>query len=243
MLKELGLTDGEIKTYLAVLNLGPSSALDLSIATGLTRQSTYNATQRLSDLSLLDFSVRGNISVFSAKDPSCLINFAQSRQRNMDTLVKELSELVPELKMQSGGEKPSVSIPEGKEGLLEAMTVILQSGPGGGYELVDFEAVREKLADHAYEEMEQMVAKQGVRDVTAFFTDSAPDNMLEAVQKAYIIPGEDGGFKSVVCAFEKKIVLVSLRDKVHTIVIEDELLAGALRLLFKYAAIGLEQQK
>ncbi|MFH1047243.1 MAG: helix-turn-helix domain-containing protein [Patescibacteria group bacterium] len=239
ILKSLGLTDGEIKTYLSALRLGPSSVLDLSTATGLTRQSTYNATQHLTELSLMDSSLRGNISVFSAENPAKLLDFAKIRQNEMNSLVSDLENLIPKLEREAGGDKPAVVLLEGKEGLLEAISIVLDSAHSGGYEMVDFSAVQDTLNEGSNAELVKMIMRRGVRDTTAIFTSDIPSDMKSSVKHSVTLPDQDGNFRALVCAFEKKIVLVSFRGRSHTVVIEDELMASALRLIFKNACANL----
>jgi predicted transcriptional regulator len=243
ILKALGLTEGEVNTYLAALRLGPSSVLDLSNATGLTRQSTYNATQRLTDFGLLESSIRNNISIFTAEKPSKLLEYAECRQKELNTMIDDLRDLIPDLDRQAGGDKPAIKIMEGKGGMLEAVNTIINCGGEGGYELVDFSAVREMLAPGAFEKMQRIITKRSTRDVTAIYTKDASQELEDVVSRLITVPHEDEGFRTVVCAFEDKIVFVSFQGKVYTIVIEDKLLASTMRMLFKHACGDICRKK
>jgi len=59
ILKSLGLLDSEVKTYLASLENGPETVLDLAKLTKLSRQAVYSAIDALTERGLMSSALRG----------------------------------------------------------------------------------------------------------------------------------------------------------------------------------------
>jgi len=90
-LSKLGLENQEIKTYLALLDLGESTATKLSERTGLGRVHMYQITNKLIEKGLASYVIRNNVRYFSAADPETLLKDLEEKEQN-------LKEILPELK-------------------------------------------------------------------------------------------------------------------------------------------------
>ncbi|EKD79071.1 MAG: Transcriptional regulator, TrmB [uncultured bacterium] len=73
-LEQLGLTKNEAKVYLALLQIGLTSAGAVVKKTRLHRMLVYTALDRLIDRHLVSFVYRNNRKHFQASDPSALLN-------------------------------------------------------------------------------------------------------------------------------------------------------------------------
>ncbi len=237
ILRELGLLESEVKTYLAALSRGPSSVSDLAAYTELTRQSIYNATGQLIARGLMttsDTRSSEGKTIFMAESPKKLLACAEQKRREFDILVDELESYIPEIEMQAGGDRPTVRVLEGYDGLREAMVEIIASGPEGGFEMVDFTSLRNILLPEHIESLHQLVKKQTERRLTGLYTEDASPRLSQTVERLGILPAEDAGFGSILSVFRDKVVMVSLRGKVYTVIIEDENFVKAFKILFEH---------
>jgi sugar-specific transcriptional regulator TrmB len=235
IMREVGLLESEIKTYLAALRRGPSSVSDLAAYTNLTRQSIYNATSRLVSMGLMmikDSRGGQGKAIYASENPRKLLICAEQRRREFDVMVDELESLMPDIEMYAGGEKPTVIVLEGHDGLCQAMSEIVESGSEGGFEMVDFACLQNILLPEQMEKLHSAVKNQTDRKLTGLYTRDTNPCVAQMVQRAAFLPESEDGFGSVLSVFNNKIVLVSFRGKMHTIIIEDENLAKAMKVLF-----------
>lgn len=123
-LKEIGLTDNEIRIYLELLKLGEALASDLSNRTGVNRTLTYQILNNLMRRGLIGYVIKNNVKYFRAAHPSKLLDFIKEKEFNIERLIPDLVKLV-----KPNERKYSVELYEGKEGLKTIMNDIIRSKP------------------------------------------------------------------------------------------------------------------
>jgi len=103
-LQNLGLSDKEAKVYLALMELGPSSAFEISKRTGIHHSTVYLEMNSLLDKNLVSKYI--NDLIDSKKEQ------LTKEERILNTLLPELSNLY-----MSSMEKTKIKIYEGEEGV------------------------------------------------------------------------------------------------------------------------------
>ena len=120
-LQKLGFEEQEVKTYLALLDLGESTATKLAERTGLGRVHMYQIINRLIERGLASYIVKNNVKYFSASDPETLLKDIQQKEQDLQEILPELKarqkKLVPETK---------VEIYRGREGINTIFKMILR---------------------------------------------------------------------------------------------------------------------
>lgn len=129
-LKEIGLTDNEIRIYLELLNLGEALASELSNRTGINRTLTYQILNNLLRRGLISYVIKNNVKYFKAAHPSKLVDFLKEKETNIQRLIPDLLKLVKPTE-----KKYSVELYEGKEGLKTILNDVIRSRPK---EFLDF---------------------------------------------------------------------------------------------------------
>jgi sugar-specific transcriptional regulator TrmB len=111
-LKELGLTEHEAKVYLALLELGPSLAGQISGKTGIHRRNVYDITERLIKKGIIGYVIKNNRRLFEAVNPDKFLSILKEKQ-------SELEESLPELRLlyKKTKEKQETNFYKGTEGL------------------------------------------------------------------------------------------------------------------------------
>ncbi|MBI4159095.1 hypothetical protein HY500_02445 [Candidatus Woesearchaeota archaeon] len=122
-LKEFGLSEKESKTYLTLLELGESTATDISIKSKLPRTLVYDLLEKLISLGLVSYTVKNNKKYFLASDPKELIRILKEKEEKIQEILPEL-ESIQKIR---GSKRPKVEIYEGKEGMKTMMNNILNS--------------------------------------------------------------------------------------------------------------------
>src|SRR3989344_4167761 len=120
-LQKLGLEEQEVKTYLALLDLGESTATKLAERTRLGRVHMYQIVNRLIERGLSSYIVKNNVKYFSASDPEILLKDIQQKEQ-------ELQKILPELKARQKKPVPEtkVEIYRAREGINTIFKMILK---------------------------------------------------------------------------------------------------------------------
>lgn len=111
-LKDSGLTDNEVKVYLALVNNGPNLAGRISRLTGLHRRTVYDITEMLIQKGLIGYIIKNNRRIFSATNPNKLLENLQEKEALLLPIVHELKQKLDEKK-----EKEETLFYKGKQAL------------------------------------------------------------------------------------------------------------------------------
>ena len=127
LLEELGLTKGEVKIYVELLELGTTSAGPLVKKVGMHRAAVYNLLDLLIDKGLVSFVIKSNRKYFEAQDPKRLLEFVEFKKQNLEEKETQLKKLIPELqeKRKISAEDQEGTIYKGKKGLKSIFEDIL----------------------------------------------------------------------------------------------------------------------
>jgi len=134
ILEDLGLTNAEIKVYLALLELGNTTAGPVIEKSGLQNSVVHRAINTLIKKSLINFILEGKRKIYQATDPKNFYNFIDEKKRRFDELLPELN------KKQNKKPGEIASVFRGTRGITEIYTFMVnQKGKeyntfGGGKE-------------------------------------------------------------------------------------------------------------
>ena len=121
-LKELGLSENEITTYLAVLKLGNTSANSVAKLSGLKRSTTYDNLQLLINKGIVSSSQKDNVHYYLAAEPEKLIHILNEKRKKVESIMPKLKELASAPVESSG-----VTFYEGKKGILAVLNDVLDT--------------------------------------------------------------------------------------------------------------------
>jgi len=114
-LRQIGLTESEIKVYFSVLKSGPATVQNIAKDIRLSRVTVYATIDSLTKQGLLTSIEKGKKQFFAAEPPYRIITIAENKHRRMDSLIENMKNNIQELVMMQGGEKPVVKLYEGLE--------------------------------------------------------------------------------------------------------------------------------
>ncbi len=139
-LKQAGLTENESKVYLALLDLGPSLAGQISRKTGLHRRTVYDTADMLAKKGLVGYILKNNRRLFQASDPNRILNILKEKQDLVEPIIKKLEEKYTKTK-----EKEETNFYKGKEGLktvfedqLNYKEILILGASHKAYEILQF---------------------------------------------------------------------------------------------------------
>ena len=90
ILEDLGLTNAEIKVYLALLEIGISTAGPIIKKTGLQNSVTHMTLQKLLEKGFISFIKKGKVKHYQPTNPKNIINFIDEKKERFQKLLPEL---------------------------------------------------------------------------------------------------------------------------------------------------------
>ena len=119
VLKSIGLTDNEIKIYIALLQGGSATAYELSQKTGIYRVHVYDKLEQLMKKGLATHNYQAAKKYFQATNPDKIKHYVEEQKKEIELKEKQIKELLPQLKAMSDlpKEDTRVEVFKGKEGL------------------------------------------------------------------------------------------------------------------------------
>jgi len=139
-LNQAGLTHNESKVYLALLDLGPSLAGEISRKTGLHRRTVYDVTEMLIKKGLIGYILKNNRKLFQASNPDRLLEIIKEKEDILSPIVQELQQKFTKTK-----EKEETNFYKGKEGLknifaeqLDHKEILILGASPKAYDILQF---------------------------------------------------------------------------------------------------------
>jgi len=139
-LKQAGLTGNESKVYVALLDLGPSLAGQISRKTGLHRRTVYDTAEMLIKKGLIGYILKNNRRLFQASNPERILEIIEEKQNMLEPFIKVL-----EKKFAKTKEKEETNFYKGKEGLktifedqLETKEILILGASVKAYDILQF---------------------------------------------------------------------------------------------------------
>lgn len=123
VLKDIGLSEGEIKVYLALLKLGSVPASKIKEETKLHRTTIYDFVEKLLNKGLINYVVKNNIKYYKATHPNKLLEFIKEKEENVKGILPALTKLAEFKK-----EEIKVEVYKGVEGFKTVLNDLLRIG-------------------------------------------------------------------------------------------------------------------
>lgn len=126
-LHKIGLTEGEIKVYQALLELGECTKTALAKHSGVAPSNIYDITNRLLEKGLISKVEKNGIAHFSAANPRRIIEFLDQKQGEIEKEKHLANALLPQLllQFQKTAEKVNIEVFQGWKGLATIFTDLL----------------------------------------------------------------------------------------------------------------------
>jgi len=123
----IGLKEEETRVYLALIEVGPSTAGALIKKLGVPRASLYGYLERLQDAGCVRQSSRNNVKLFIAEAGEKLDFIYKRRIEELEIKRKSLQTFLPELQKRAGLSlmSPKMTTFEGTQGLQSALEDVL----------------------------------------------------------------------------------------------------------------------
>ena len=122
ILEDIGLTRAEIKVFLALLELGSSTAGKVVEKSGLQNAVVHRAFHSLAKKALITTIKEGKINRYQTIEPKRLLNFIDEKKAKLEKILPEL-----EIKREQAKEKSKARICHGVRGVKELITLMIDT--------------------------------------------------------------------------------------------------------------------
>ncbi|MBW3015460.1 hypothetical protein KY330_03495 [Candidatus Woesearchaeota archaeon] len=137
-LLKIGLTEGEAKVYLALLELGSSTVGPIVKKSGVAYSNIYEILQRLIEKGITSYIIKNKTKYFQSASPSNLYKYLERKEKELIVQKNDLKKALPLLReIQETTPKQEAEIFIGKKGLRTAYEKIT-SNPGKNSEHLFF---------------------------------------------------------------------------------------------------------
>lgn len=239
LLKNAGLTDGEIKIYETLMDNGGLPAGLVIELSGLKRGDSYNKLYDLVQKGLVLETTKNKKKHFELNEPEAIERYIDEQLENFSTTQKEIRAVLPEIisSYNLAYHKPGVKFFEGEEGMAKIMADSLTAITTID-EYVDVEAVEKYIhqINQTYAKKRQKLGKKK-RLIVAnnafnrkFFT-----KLGDKATEVRFVEAKLGDFGTAMQIYDNKVSYLTLKpESMMGIIIEDALIANMHRKLFEH---------
>lgn len=139
VLKDIGLSDGEVKVYLALLKLGSSKSGPLIKVASVSSSKVYKILDRLEKKGLVGFIIKGKVKHFIAMKPNRILDYLEEKEARLKEKQGAIEQMLPELEKHymAGKEKSNASLHVGFKAVTNLFRNILEElSPGERYYVI-----------------------------------------------------------------------------------------------------------
>lgn len=128
VLQEIGLTESEVKVYLALLKLGQTTAGKIVDEAKVTRSKIYDILERLKNKALVSYIIKESTKHFSATNPNNILRYLEEKEKKIQEEKKSVEKILPELlDQQKLSQKDKVAeVFIGMNGMKNAFNVLVE---------------------------------------------------------------------------------------------------------------------
>ena len=116
-LRKLGLSEKEVRVYLAGLELGPSSVQKIAKKAKITRPTTYEIIKTLEEKGLFTETKQKKKRLFVAQSPERILGVMRIQKREIEEKEREFIRVIAALESKYSKEKEGAEVFKGREGL------------------------------------------------------------------------------------------------------------------------------
>ncbi len=129
ILEKVGFTKGEIRIYVALLELGETTTGPIIDKSRISSSKVYEILEKLIQKGLVSYTIKEKTKYFQPASPKKIEDYIQRQKRKLEQTEKEIIDLIPllEEKQKLSEEAQTVSVYEGFEGIKTVFNRILST--------------------------------------------------------------------------------------------------------------------
>lgn len=238
-LKKIGFSENEANVYMALLELGSSTAQQIARKANVNRATTYVQLESLMKMGMVATFEKGSKTFFRAEDPQNLQLIIERDKSVTESREITLQKILPGLEnlFIAAGERPRVRFFEGIEGLRAMQMDFLKIKDKQIEAVASADDVLNLFPAHQRQYMDVRV-KRGIRSKLIYTSAKGPflkESDIAMLRESRFIPSDKFPFSCDITIYEDSVAIAALRKKPIGLVIESKEIADSIRSLFHLA--------
>ena len=235
-LRDIGLGENEAKVYLAMLELGPATVLQIAGKAGINRPTTYVQIESLKQRGLIEVMTKGKKSLFIAREPSSLEAMLEHEAKEIEVHKSELAKVLPQLQTMwdLAGKKPVVRYFEGIDGLRQMQDEFLKCKEKTILAISSLDNVIDVFPKQLESYSPRRIAK-GIHS-KIIYTSSRGEVVKrddpDSLREARFVPPAQLPFTSDITIYDESVAITSLTPPLSGTIITHKDIATSFKALF-----------
>jgi sugar-specific transcriptional regulator TrmB len=225
-LRKLGLTEKEVRVYLAALELGYTSAQKIAQKTQISRPTAYEIIKTLENKGLMTESKEKGKRYFMAESPDRLLGILKRQKKELEEKEREFIRIIAALRAKYYlSDKREIKVYKGKHGLEILFDDFLTTHAQEIYVLVGQEEIWPiKNRESAYEKIRKRLGQIQVKELSLNKKKSPLPYLERKTFSQNSLP-----FKGTVIIYDK--IIISPSEKIG-LLIENEIVVDLIKKMF-----------
>jgi len=234
ILNKIGLSRGEARVYLALLDLGPVSVSRIHEKIGIERRNIYDILNKLIERGLVSYVVEEKRRLYKPTHPNKILSFLDERRYELGSMRKEIVNEIPSLvkKFRTKKLRIGTEVYHGLEGIKAILEETL------GYRDIYFiggGAYVPKKIPSFWRSYNKRRIKLGVKWYNLVREETRGHSITkERLIYTKILPKEFSVNPNVICIFGNKVVNILWTEDAFVFLIENREIAENYKKYFEY---------
>lgn len=234
ILKEIGLTESEIKVYLALLETGSAKKGIIVKVAGIASSKIYEVMDKLIEKGLASYVLKGNVRYFNAAPASRIRDYLKEKEEKLKAQDEKLGKILPELLMMQKAmeKKADAEVYRGWKGMQAVYNNLIESLKKGEdyYIFGASKGADEKKVRAFYTQFNRKVLQKGLK-AHIIFNEEARNNIPNA-EKTGKVRYISFNTPSETLIYGNKTAIVLLEKEPLVILLHGESIARSFRAYF-----------
>src|SRR3989344_5767042 len=233
ILRKIGLSEGEIKVYNALLEIGATSINKIHENVGIDRRNIYDILNKLIERGLVSYIETNDKKIFRIANPEKILSYIEEKKSNLDEIKKEVARIIPDMKNVFMSEKKELfaEIFKGPEGLKAVWDDLLNYDAiywiGSGMYVPDrFPAY--------WKDWNKRRIQKKVQSHNLFRYEKRKGVNKKLFSSSKFLPPEFSGNPTVTVAYGDKVAQMLLGENISVFVIQSKELADNYKKYHKF---------
>jgi len=233
VLRSIGLSEGEIKVYRAILDIGTANIAQINERVNIHRRNIYDILTRLIEKGLVSYTDENNKRKFSITNPSKIMGYIEEKKKELEISKQNISKEIPEILERFHSKKSEVKtdVYRGIEGIKAVFEDTLNYPEtywiGGGRYLP-------KKYPNFFIPWNNRRIKKKIKWVYLMRNELRAEYKPFKFEEVKFLPPEFSGAPTVIGVYGNKVIQLLLGEEMFAFVIESKELAENYKRYHKY---------
>jgi sugar-specific transcriptional regulator TrmB len=223
-LENAGLTRGEVKIYITLIELGQAFAGKIAEKSGMHRRSVYDSINRLMEKGLASYVVINDKKYFEAANPERLLYILKEKEDEVSSVLSELKEKYKRSKV-----KESITVFRGKEGLKTLFDGQIKTGKD--ISILGASPAANEMLKYYFVEYDKKRIKNGIK-VKIIFSNKLKGKHKKAPLSEIKYLSDEYSGPAAINIYGNNVAIIHWSEKPDGILIESEGIADSYRKYF-----------